>query len=81
MTISLLTNGWICYRTITIIRKYILPLSLQIRKQEILDLEIANKTNLNINLENIVDKNLNLTLTDKNINIKKTNSLDINIDK
>jgi len=81
MTISLLTNGWICYKTITIIRKYILPLALQIRSKTSFTLQVENKSMRNLNLNSILNKNINLNLTNKNINVKKPNIIDINIDK
>lgn len=81
MTISLLTHGWVCYKTMTIIRRYVLPIQLQIESTQQIDLAIKNDIPVNLNVDNIIDKNLNLRLTEKNINIKKTGSTDINIDK
>jgi len=79
--ISLLTNGWICYSKRTTIRRFVLPMNLDIQSLEKqIDLHITNvKTNLT--LDNITDKNINLKLTDKNINIKKSNTLNIGVNK
>jgi len=63
----------------TTINRYVLPLELDINSQVYENLEIKNNLSLNLNLENLVDKNVNLKLTDKDINIKKTNTIDINI--
>ena len=80
MTISLLTNGWICYRRLRIIRRYVLPLDLQVKSVQDICLYIKNRLALNINTLDILDKNINLKLTSKNINIKRDRP-NINIDK
>lgn len=78
MAISLLTHGWICYRKI-VKRFYILPMNLIIKSQQLLDLFIKIQTKLNLNINQIVDKNINLKLTDKNINIKKESIINIGV--
>lgn len=78
--ISLVTHGWICpLRDVTIIRRCVLPLNLQIKETESINLEVKDVLQENINLK-VEDKNVNLKLTEKNINIKKSDSTDINID-
>jgi len=80
MSISLLTHGWVCYRTMTIIRRYVLPMELDIKPTQYVNLTIKNIRNLSLNVENIINKNMNLKLTDKDININN-DSTNINIDK
>ena len=79
--ISLLTHGWICYATRTIINKYILPYNLQIKDKTCIDLDIMNKNYLILNLDNITDKQINLKLTDSQVNIKRNLDNQINIEE
>ena len=78
--ISLITKGMICQETITIINRYVMPYNLQIESQPKIELAIVDQMKLNLNLLNICDKTINLKLTDKNVNVKKSDSTDINID-
>lgn len=78
--ISLLTNGWICYAKRTIIRRFVLPMNLEVSMPlNNIDLQIANKPQVSIKSENI--ENLNLKLTDKNITIKKSNIINIGVNR
>jgi len=79
MSISLLTNGWICYSHKTIINRYVLPYNLVIRDKSYFDLQIKEKENITLNLSNILDKQLNLKLTEEQINIKNNPDDSINI--
>ena len=81
MTIGLLTHGWICYGRRTIIRRCVLPLNIYIKNCKSLALQILNVATLNLNLNQIADKNINLRLTENNINIKKSNSINIGVNK
>lgn len=79
MVISLITKGMICVRDIFIVRHIVYPIDLQIKTQESLNLQIISSPEDKINLSNILDKNINLKITEENINIKKSDSTDINI--
>jgi len=82
MTVCLLTHGWICYKQgVSIIRRCVLPIDLSVRSTQSVGLDINNQLSCNLNTDNIIDKNLNLKLTENDINVKPQNNLDINIDK
>jgi len=81
MTVSLLTNGWICYARRTIVRRYVLPLDISIKESQGVNLNIIDKQSLDFNINQILNKNVNLTLTDKNINIKRLNKINIGVNK
>lgn len=80
--ISLITKGILCSGTgdITITNKYVLPYNLEIEAQNNIDLDIKDKLNLSLNLENIKDKQFNLKLSEEQINIK-TSDNSINIEE
>ena len=79
--ISLLTNGWICYAKRTIIRRYVLPLEIQIKNLISLCLKIENLLPSCLNINQIEDKNINLKLSTNNINIKKSSIIHIGVNK
>jgi hypothetical protein len=81
MTVALLTNGWVCYARRTFVRRFVLPMTLCIKSSQSLILQILNITKLNLNLNQIVDKNINLKLNEKNINIKPSNIINIGVNK
>ena len=79
MGLALITKGMISIETITIINRYVMPYNLQVTAQNELELQIKNRLQLNLNASDILDKNVNLQLTDKDINVNKLDSEDINI--
>lgn len=81
MTVSLLTHGWICYAYRTIIRRYILPLKVYIKNCQSIALKVLDISKLNLNISRIINKNINLKLTPKNINIKKSSIVNIGVNK
>lgn len=82
MTVSLLTHGWVCYgRGRTIINRYVLPVNIQIKQLNTFVLQIINKIKVCLNINQITDKNINLKLTPKNINIKKASIINIGVNK
>lgn len=76
--IILATKGYISPGC-TVIKRYVLPLQLQIQEPKLLDLSIVDKSQLNLDIT-LIDKNVNLKITKENINVKKSDSTDINID-
>jgi hypothetical protein len=80
--ISLLTNGWICYgKARTIINRYVLPLTVQIKNLQSLLLQIAKLPSACININQILDRNVNLKLTSHSINVKKSGTINIGVNK
>jgi hypothetical protein len=81
MTVSLVTHGWVCYSKRTIINRYVLPMDLQIKMLDNLILDLKNKTKLDLSINQIKDRNINLKLTEHNINIKKSSIVHIGVNK
>lgn len=79
MTVSLLTNGWVCYGNRTIINKYVLPYNLQIKNKTAINLRIKENQKFNLSLSNIVDKNINLKIDESQINIINNSDDQINL--
>jgi len=79
--LSFVTHGWLCpIGNRTIINKYIIPYNLAIKDKSCFDLQIKEKENITLNLSNIIDKQLNLKLTEEQINIKKNLDNQINLE-
>ena len=77
--IPLITKGMISFETVTTINRYVMPYNLQIKTQDEIELQVKNQQELNLNASDILDKNINLKLTEKDINVNKSDSEDINI--
>jgi len=80
MSVALLTHGWVCYCNRTIINKYIVPYTLDIKNKCNIGLQIIDKTKVNLNAIDMLDKQLNLKINESQINIKNSDD-QVNIKK
>ena len=75
--LSLITKGMLTSNNITV--KYIIPYNIQIKDKSKITLDIQNKNCLNLNLSNIIDKQVNIKIDENQINIKKNLDTQINL--
>jgi hypothetical protein len=68
--LSLITKGMIFRKYVTV-NRYVLPYTIIVKRQDKIDLQIKAINNLNLNVENVVDKQINFKLNENQINIKK----------
>jgi len=79
MSLSLITKGMLCSKITTISNRYVLPYNLQIKDKTCLDLQVKEKENITLNASNVIDKQLNIKISEEQINVKKNLDDSINL--